>query len=76
MRQELIALGHQFYTHSDSEVLIQAWATWGPASITRLVGMFAFAVWDDHNQQLYLVRDRMGEKPLYYAPIIIIFKMA
>src|SRR3990167_676350 len=69
LRQELAQLGHSFRTQSDSEVLVQAWSEWGIASITRLVGMFAFAIWDKKHQQLYLVRDRMGEKPLYYAPI-------
>lgn len=69
LRQELVQLGHQFHTKSDSEVLIEAWARWGVASIARLVGMFAFAVWDKEDQQLYLVRDRMGEKPLYFAAI-------
>lgn len=69
LRQELVQLGHQFRTESDSEVLIQAWSEWGIASVNRLVGMFVFAVWDKKYQQLYLVRDRMGEKPLYYAPI-------
>lgn len=74
LRQELIQLGHKFRTQSDSEVLIQAWAEWGTATIKKLVGMFAFAVWDKENQQLYLVRDRMGEKPLYYSPINKNFK--
>lgn len=69
LRSELISLGHEFSTTSDSEVLIQAWSQWGVAAISRLVGMFAFAVWDKVNQQLYLVRDRMGEKPLYYAAV-------
>ena len=69
LRHELIQLGHRFRTASDSEVLIQAWEEWGVASLSRLVGMFAFAVWDKTAQILYLVRDRMGEKPLFYAPI-------
>jgi len=69
LRQELIALGHHFRTRSDTEVLIQAWLQWGISSVSRFVGMFAFAVWDKDCQKLYLVRDRMGEKPLYYAPI-------
>ena len=69
LRQELVQLGHRFRTESDSEVLVQAWEEWGVVSISRLVGMFAFAVWDKKYQTLFLVRDRMGEKPLYYAPI-------
>ena len=69
IRQELQQLGHVFHTESDSEVLIEAWVEWHVASIQRFVGMFAFAIWDSQDQQLYMVRDRMGEKPLYYAPI-------
>ncbi|OGT37948.1 MAG: asparagine synthase (glutamine-hydrolyzing) [Gammaproteobacteria bacterium RIFCSPHIGHO2_12_FULL_37_14] len=69
LKKELRQLGHQFRTQSDSEVLIEAWAEWGIASINRLVGMFAFAVWDRKDKQLYLVRDRMGEKPLYFSSI-------
>lgn len=69
LKKELIQLGHMFKTESDSEVLIEAWVEWGEASIQKFVGMFAFAVWDNHLKYLYLVRDRMGEKPLYYAPI-------
>src|SRR3990167_2463851 len=69
LRKELIHKGHKFITQSDSEVLIEAWAAWGTYAIDRLRGMFAFAVWDSHFKKLYLVRDRMGEKPLFYAPI-------
>src|SRR3990167_10823341 len=74
IRRELVQLGHRFRTESDSEVLIQAWEEWGIESMTRLIGMFAFAIWDKKHQQLSLVRDRMGEKPLYYAPINQSFK--
>jgi len=69
LRQELKKLGHNFFSESDSEVLIEAWSEWGMESIHRLIGMFAFAIWDNTFQQLYLIRDRMGEKPLYYVPI-------
>src|SRR3990167_8852595 len=69
LRQTLSKLGHPFHTTADSEVLIQAWAEWGVEAIERLQGMFAFAIWDALTQKLFLVRDRMGEKPLYYAPI-------
>ncbi|EKD55086.1 MAG: hypothetical protein ACD_60C00027G0012 [uncultured bacterium] len=69
LRRELVSLGHLFRTESDSEVLIEAFAEWGISSLARFVGMFAFAVWDKQECQLYLARDRMGEKPLYYAPI-------
>jgi asparagine synthase (glutamine-hydrolysing) len=69
LQQELSKAGHIFRTQSDSEVLIEAWAKWGSKCLQRLVGMFAFAIWDQQEQQLYLVRDRMGEKPLYYTAI-------
>lgn len=69
LKKELLVLHHSFTTESDTEVLVEAWAEWGVSSISKLVGMFAFAIWDDALKQLYLVRDRMGEKPLFYAPI-------
>ncbi|OGT39879.1 MAG: asparagine synthase (glutamine-hydrolyzing) [Gammaproteobacteria bacterium RIFCSPHIGHO2_12_FULL_36_30] len=74
IKKELIQSGHFFRTESDSEVLIEAWAEWGINAIEKLVGMFAFAVWDNHLKHLFLVRDRMGEKPLFYAPINKNFK--
>ena len=74
LKNELIQQGHHFRTQSDSEVLIEAWATWGVDAIQKLVGMFAFAIWDSHLKKLFLVRDRMGEKPLFYAPIKHDFK--
>src|SRR5688572_20123547 len=52
---------------SDTAVLLEAWAAWGPACLSRLDGMFAFALWDSDEQTLYLCRDRFGEKPLHYA---------
>lgn len=57
--------GWDFRTGSDTEVLLAAWCTWGVAALTRLEGMFAFAVHDNHSGELVLVRDRMGIKPLY-----------
>lgn len=57
LRQELEALGHCFRSHSDTEVLLMAWAHWGTACLQRLVGMFAFAVLDTEEQSLHLVRD-------------------
>jgi asparagine synthase (glutamine-hydrolysing) len=67
LRTELSAHGHQFRTHTDTEVLLTAWAEWGELCLDRLNGMFAFALWDDRERALYLVRDRVGIKPLYYA---------
>lgn len=67
LRVELEALGRQFYSNSDTEVLLQAWAQWGGAALDRLNGMFAFAMWDRRSRELSLARDRYGVKPLYYA---------
>lgn len=59
--------GRPFRTNSDTESLLAAWEAWGAESLHRLEGMFAFAVWDNQKEELVLVRDRFGEKPLYYA---------
>ena len=67
LRSELEALGHHFRSRTDSEVVLNAWAEWGEDCVTRFNGMFAFAIWDKRKQSLYLVRDRYGIKPLYYA---------
>jgi asparagine synthase (glutamine-hydrolysing) len=67
LRKELEALGHAFATHCDTEVLLYAYAQWGTASVERLRGMFAYAVWDREEQELFLARDRLGIKPLYYT---------
>lgn len=69
LRTELIELGHAFQSHSDTEVIIKSYRQWGMECVTRFEGMFAFAIWDDHQQQLFLARDRFGIKPLYYAPV-------
>jgi asparagine synthase (glutamine-hydrolysing) len=67
LRQELEAKGRSFATKSDTEVIIQAWEEWGQQSVSHLIGQFAFALWDAGAQSLHLVRDRLGEKPLYYS---------
>ena len=64
---ELQALGYMFHTKSDTEVIVHAWEAWGPDCVKRLRGMFAFAIWDRNQQVLFLARDRMGVKPMYYA---------
>jgi len=66
LRQELEQLGHCFTSHSDTEVLLQAYARWGNAAISRFTGMFAFALYNSQTQSLLLCRDRAGVKPLFY----------
>lgn len=67
LRIELESLGHQFRSRTDSEVILNAYAQWGPECVDRFNGMFAFAVWDKARQKLFLARDRYGIKPLYYT---------
>ena len=64
---ELKAAGHVFRTHCDTEVIVHAWEQWGEDCVTRFRGMFAFAIWDRNRQTLFLGRDRLGIKPLYYT---------
>ena len=66
LRRELETAGIEFKSHSDTEVILAAYRVWGEACLTRLGGMFAFALWDAQKERLLLVRDPMGIKPLYY----------
>ena len=65
LRDELLARGYLFFSEGDSEVILKAYHAWGEACVARFMGMFAFAIWDQRNNQLFLARDRFGIKPLY-----------
>lgn len=67
LRAELRALGHEFVTSSDTEVIIAAYKQWGFACQQKFNGMWSFALWDSHQKLLFLSRDRIGEKPLHYS---------
>ena len=69
LREELRGFGAEFRTDGDSEVILAAWQKWGPACVARLHGMFAFAIYDLTERTLFLARDRLGVKPLFYAPL-------
>ncbi len=68
LRAELAASGYVFRSRTDSEVIVNGWHAWGPALFGRMRGMFALALWDRRSRRLILARDRLGKKPLYYAP--------
>ena len=67
LRRELETLGHRFRGHSDTEVVLCSYAQWGEACVDRFNGIFAFAVWEQSRERLFLARDRIGVKPLFYA---------
>jgi asparagine synthase (glutamine-hydrolysing) len=68
LRDELTRLGHRFKTRSDTEVVLRGYLQWGDRIAEHLNGMFAFAIWDVRREELFLIRDRMGVKPLFYYP--------
>ncbi|AOV17705.1 asparagine synthase (glutamine-hydrolyzing) [Acidihalobacter aeolianus] len=76
LRRELIARGHAFRSNGDTEVILKAYAEWGEDCVERLLGMFAFAIWDVRAQHLFLARDRLGIKPLYYSETRAGFRFA
>lgn len=67
LQRELEACGHQFKTHSDTEAIVHSYEEFGSKCVEHLRGMFAFAIWDEHKQELFIARDRVGKKPLYYT---------
>ncbi len=69
VRRDLEQRGHRFATRSDTEVMVHGWEEWGEASVEHLRGMFAYALWDMRSGTLFLARDRLGKKPLYYTTV-------
>jgi asparagine synthase (glutamine-hydrolysing) len=67
LREELQSRGHRFATNSDTETIVHAYEEFGAACVDRLRGMFAFAIWDDRAKTVFIARDRVGKKPLYYS---------
>jgi len=69
IKEELLRKGHHFRSQTDTETIIHLWEEMGPACVERLRGMFAIALWDENQQTLFLARDRVGKKPLFYADL-------
>ncbi|HEY6195923.1 MAG TPA: asparagine synthase (glutamine-hydrolyzing) [Candidatus Eisenbacteria bacterium] len=67
LRRELEAAGHRYRTHSDTETLVHAYEEWGPGFLRRLHGMFAFAIWDRRHRRMFVARDHVGIKPVYWT---------
>ena len=66
IKEQLEQKGHKFKSHTDTEVIIHAYEEWGTESIKRYIGMFAFMLWDSRQEYVWVVRDRLGIKPVYY----------
>src|SRR3546814_18013031 len=69
IKKELEARGHLFRTHCDTEVIVHGWEEWGADCVRRFRGMFAFALWDQNQQTLFMARDRLGKKQHNYAQL-------
>ncbi|MBK7540433.1 MAG: N-acetylglutaminylglutamine amidotransferase [Candidatus Competibacteraceae bacterium] len=76
LRRDLLAQGYRFFSDGDTEVILKAYAEWGERCVERLIGMFAFALWNSRERRLFLARDRLGIKPLYYSRGPNVFRFA
>lgn len=76
LREELIQAGYRFFSHGDTEVILKAYHAWGEQCVERLSGMFAFAIWERDSGRVFLARDRLGIKPLYYMQTTRNFRFA
>ena len=76
LRRDLLARGYRFFSVGDTEVILKAYAEWGEQCVEHLIGMFAFALWNLRERSLFLARDRLGIKPLYYSHTPQAFRFA
>jgi len=76
LRRDLLARGYRFFSDGDTEVILKAYAEWGEQCVEHLIGMFAFALWNLRERSLFLARDRLGIKPLYYSHTPQAFRFA